>query len=80
MNVKELIAFLEKQEQERIVVLSSDCEGNTYNALDECSLGMFHREDQDVGLEKLTPELIKAGFGKEDVYSDGEKAVILYPM
>lgn len=79
MTVKKLIKLLEKQDPNRVVVLASDGEGNSYSYLSEdwfaCSYDELNRE---VGLEALTPELVKKGYSEEDVI-EGVPALVLYP-
>lgn len=81
MKVKELIKLLEKEDENRIVIMSSDGEGNSFSPLCDISTGAYLADSSysgEVGLEKLTPEAIKDGYTEEDVIK-GEKALILYP-
>lgn len=77
MKVKDLIEELKKLDQERIVVLAIDEEGNSFHELVDVATAMY--SDGDTGLEELTPELKKKGYTEEDVMSDGQKAVVLWP-
>ena len=84
MTVKQLIKELEKMDQDRIVVLSCDPEGNEYSKLHDIETGMYlplGKYRGEIGLEELTPELIEVGYSEEDVISekDGVKAVVLWP-
>jgi len=77
MTVKELIAQLRKEDQDRLVVMAMDSEGNGYSKLYEifpCAYG-----EDCIGLEELTDEDIEAGYGSEDVLEDGEPALPLRP-
>lgn len=82
MTVKQLINLLKKEDQDRIVILSKDGEGNSYSPLDsfyKCSYRADSTWSGEIGLEKLTTELEKSGYSEEDVISDGEPALVLYP-
>lgn len=77
MTVKELIAELQTMDQDRIIVLARDSEGNGYSicrVVDVCAF-----KDGDIGLEALTPGDIACGYGEEDVMSNGQPAVVLWP-
>jgi hypothetical protein len=78
MLVKDLIKELQKLEPDRLVILSSDEEGNSFSpASEDYSLGNY--ADREFGLEKLTEENKKLGFTDEDILP-GQKAVCLYPI
>lgn len=79
MKVKKLIELLQKEDPNRIVVLSSDMEGNNFGELDDVSTGKWDKTNREIGLEKLTKELIGYGYSEEDVMKDGQKAVFLWP-
>lgn len=81
MTVKQLIKLLMKEKnQNRIVVLSSDEEGNSFSELVVVETGAYDADNNEIGIEKLTPELEKTGFTPEDVMSGrGQPALILYP-
>jgi len=78
MKAKHLIDILKKVDPETTVVLSSDSEGNSYYPVSGSWVGMYNREEAEVGLAELTEELKKQGYTDEDVMQ-GEKAIILYP-
>ncbi len=83
MIVSELIAELQKHDGNRIVVMASDGEGNTYSPL--CSLGTCAYQAEttwsgEVGLEALTPEDESAGYDEDDVLDDGVAALCLTPV
>jgi hypothetical protein len=79
MKVSELIEQLQQLDGDRLVVLSSDGEGNSFRKLGDFSTAMFDPEEREIGLEVLTEELKQAGYSDEDVMEDGEPAVVLWP-
>jgi hypothetical protein len=82
MKVKELIKQLQECNQNAIVVMSSDGEGNNYSPLADIDTECNYKADTtysgEVGLRELTPEYIEAGYGEDDIL-DGKPAVVLYP-
>lgn len=76
-TVKELIEALQKLDQDSIIVMSSDPEGNSYDTL--CSIEPMMYADGEIGYDKLTPELKKHGYTEEDLLTDGRKAVVFWP-
>jgi hypothetical protein len=84
MTVKELVAELQKIEnQNRVVILSSDSEGNEYiklgkNCINHAAISEDYGHHVEVGIEKLTPELEKMGYAEEDVAENGIPAIIIY--
>ena len=76
MTVKELIKKLQKEDPNRIVVLSIDEEGNGFKELADVQTASY--QDGETGLEKLTPELKKQGYSEEDLL-DGTPAIVLWP-
>jgi len=82
MKVKDLIKKLQKEDQDRIVVMSRDAEGNGFSPLDEISTCAYGAETTwygEVGFEELTEEDIEAGYDEDDVI-EGEPALILRPI
>ena len=82
MTVRELIAKLNKIDPDRIVVMSSDSEGNNYSPLSGMWTGAYRAENTyrgEVGLESLTEDTIEAGYTDDDVV-DGKPALILTPI
>lgn len=84
MKVKELKKMLEEVDEDRIVILQKDPEGNGYSPLagldgENCSYQAETTWYGEVGLERLTPKLKKDGYTEEDVL-EGEKAVVLWPI
>lgn len=83
MTVKELIELLSKEDGDRLVVMSCDAEGNSKSPLEEfvtCAYKADSTYSGETGLEELTDELIDRGYSKEDVITDGIKALCFYPI
>lgn len=83
MTVKELIQELQKENPNRLVVCQKDPEGNGYSPLSSWWTGDYRAETEwygEAGLEKLTPEDLKAGFTEEDIIFDGVPALFLVPV
>lgn len=81
MTVKELKEALEGIDESRIVIMSSDGEGNSFSPLSDISDGAYEADSTysgDFGQEKLTKALKKEGYGEEDIIH-GEKAICLWP-
>ena len=82
MKIKELVERLLKQDQDRIVIISKDSEGNGYSPLSEIYIGKYRPYNTwsgDIGLDELTQEDIDDGYTKEDVFEEGELCIILTP-
>ena len=83
MKVKELKKLLEKVDDNRIVILAKDGEGNDFSLLAELDDESNYEADStwsgNVGIEKLTPEREKQGYTKEDV-NHGKPALVLWPV
>ena len=83
MKVTELIKQLQELEPDRIVVMSSDGEGNSFSPLADMEQMAYEANSTysgDARLEKLTDELRKQGYAEEDVAGpDAVKAVVLFP-
>lgn len=86
MIVKELKEILKDIDDNRIVILQKDGEGNGYSPLEVIDDTCNYRADStwsgEVGYEKLTKELIKQGYSDGDIVSgDGaEPCVIFVPV
>ena len=79
MTVKELLKILQDCNENDVVVLSRDAEGNGFRPLDDVQTDSLY-EDGEVYLKELTEEDKKEGYGEEDVGSeDSIPAVILWP-
>lgn len=79
MTVRDLIKLLEKIEnQDRVVVLETDQEGNDFAELEEVATAAFY--EGEIGLEKLTEDLEEKGYCDEDLApEDSQPAVVLWP-
>lgn len=83
MTVAGLIELLKTQDPNRLVILSSDGDGNSYSPLDGCSTVAYRADTTwsgETGLETLTKEDIARGFTEEDLIEDGVPALILHPI
>jgi len=83
MTVKKLIKLLQEEDPNRIVILQKDGEGNGYSPLSDFMTGSYVPDSTwsgEIYLEELTSELIKQGYGEEDVRTDGKKALVLCPV
>ncbi len=78
MKAKDLIKILQ-EDPERIIVLSSDSEGNSFDEAREVSTSKYDPEEREIGLEKLTAEHCAAGYSREDVMKGGKKAWVIWP-
>jgi hypothetical protein len=79
MTVRELKERLKGIDDDRLVVLSRDGEGNGYSPLADVDDNAKYA-DRDIGLERLTAELIESGFSDEDVMGGGQRAVVFWPV
>jgi hypothetical protein len=82
MNVKKLKKLLNNFNDEDIIILQKDSEGNGYSPLCDIYEGSYEEDTPwsgEVGLRELTDELKEKGYAEEDVAS-GVNAVILCPM
>jgi hypothetical protein len=75
MTVKELITKLQEMDQDRIVVASSDSEGNSFRKISDICTGNYR--DREFGIDVLTNEDIEQGYTEEDCI-EGESAVCLW--
>jgi hypothetical protein len=86
MKVKKLIKLLKKQDPDRLVVLSTDGEGNSYSPVSDMSTGGYRAENTwsgEVGPEEFTDEMKEAGYyDEDDVYNgkDDVPALVLWPI
>jgi len=82
MTVKELIEQLKEVDQDRIVVMSRDPEGNGFSPLSGVETCAYSEDNGygETGLEPddLNDELREQGYTEEDI-SDGQPAVCLWP-
>ena len=82
MTVKELKELLKNVDDNRLVVLAKDEEGNGFSPLADINDNSNYEAEGSwwgsVGIEKLTPELIKRGYTEEDL-GNGVPALVLWP-
>lgn len=81
MKVKELIAILKGADQEALVVLSKDPEGNGFDTVYNIDLEMGFGWGE-IKYLTLTDELRKHGYTEEDVVGGDdtyEKCVVIWP-
>lgn len=82
MTVKELIKELKTMDPDRIVVMSSDGEGNSYSPL-YCLYSADYKAESKwsgiVGFSTLSEDDIKQGYTEEDVLVGGKPCVVLCP-
>ena len=83
MKVKELKKLLDSVDEDKIIILQKDGEGNGYSPLSNIDSNCVYEADStysgNVGIEFLTPELRKQGYSEEDMLV-GESALVLYPI
>lgn len=70
ITIKQLIEILQKQDENRIVVLSRDSEGNSFSPLAQMEVGKYLSGEAREG--KIYPDAV-------DV-KDSVKAIIFYPI
>jgi hypothetical protein len=78
MTVSELIALLQSQDGNDLVVLAKDREGDGFSPLATISAGMYTAANTwsgEVNLRELTPALEKERLTQEDVGDPEEGAV-----
>lgn len=75
ITVAELIEALRQEDQDRIIVLSRDPEGNGFSVLRSASAQSY--KDGEIGLEKLDAEAKKAGVHRRgcDDGAEGSRSV-----
>ena len=77
-TVKELVEHLQHYNQDAVIVMSSDEEGNDYHYLRNLEELMYDPEDRWVGYAEITDELRKQGYTEEDVMEGGILALVLW--
>lgn len=83
MIVSELMEQLSSLDPDRLVLISSDEEGNGFNEFHDVSYATVVKDgyQYEIVETELTPELEEAGYSEEDIY-EGEDivdAIILWP-
>jgi intein/homing endonuclease len=83
MTVKELKKQLEAVDENRIVILQKDSEGNSFSPLDGIDDNSVYDADSsysgEVYYEKLTDELKEQGHDEGSV-GEGKPALVLWPI
>jgi hypothetical protein len=82
MNIKELKEIIKDMNDNDLVILSNDSEGNYFSLLCNIDLCIYKAESTYngyIGLRELTPELIKEGYCEDDIIETGVDAIVLYP-
>ena len=87
-TVGELLDYLATQPRDRMIVLSSDAEGNSYSPLADAGESMYVAETTWSGYTRLTPEdlaaeMAKPGSGWSDddaAPEDAERVIVLGPV
>lgn len=85
MTVKELRERLANEDDDLIVIISKDAEGNRYSPLSDETIwsGAYHANNTwsgEAGLDALTDKDIRNGYTDENVIADGVKALFLVPI
>ena len=85
VTVGELIKTLQAYDQDRIVILQKDAEGNSHSPFSDEWPGSYEASCTwagEAGLEPedLTEEMRKQGYGEEDLLPDGIPALMLVPV
>lgn len=79
ITVKRLIEMLEEEDPNKVIIMSSDPEGNSFAPFHEFSHQSYDEDNSEVGLEKLTPSLAQMGYTKEDVKENGLPCLVFWP-
>lgn len=81
MTKKELIEQLSQYDDDDIIVLARDSEGNGYSPLWSIAPMTFAPAWGEVFEREITEEMRKKGYTDEDLYTgdDAQKAVVLWP-
>ena len=83
MKVKELIELLKQENQEKLVIMSSDGEGNSFSPLCDFGDTDCYLADStysgEMGYSKLTKKQKADGYGAGDILTNGVPALVIYP-
>lgn len=81
MKVSELIEALKGMDQDLVVLVASDPEGNEHRELDGITRQAWDLESGEIGLtpDQLDEKAIRQGYSEEDVIDDGVECVCLWP-
>lgn len=85
ITVRELIEILEAYDDNDIVILAKDGDGNNYSPLCETSQDVYEDDSSYSGqtyIRELTPGLREAGFTEEDLCHSEHKqnCITLWPI
>ena len=78
VKVSELLKILQSADQNDLVVISQDEEGNGFRPLGFVDMENMVYADGETGYKVLTPELEEQGYAEEDVLEYGEDCVVLW--
>jgi hypothetical protein len=78
MNVKQLKEILNTFNDNDLVVMASDEEGNSYHKFSGDIWKCKYYEEYCY-IRELTPQLIENGYSEDDLCEDGVNAICLYP-
>lgn len=82
MKVKELRRMLKGLDGERLVILSSDPEGNSYSPVGHVSGyaedSVYNEEKQEIGMASLSAGAISIGMTEADLIK-GEPCILISP-
>ena len=82
MTVAELIECLKQTDQDRLVIMAKDGEGNGFSPLADTGASAYRADSTwsgEIGIEELTEARKEKGYSEEDVMDDGVKAFVLWP-
>lgn len=79
MKVKKLIEILQREDPEKLVVLSGYTEENYFYRVRSIEDNyLFNEEEGSIGIQKLTSKLKGAGYSEEDI-GIGDPCIVLWP-
>ena len=76
MIVKELKEQLENVDDNAIIFLSLDLNGDYYDEISGCEC--LKRKNGKIGFAELTDELKESGYTTKDIIKDGKECIVLY--
>ena len=82
MKVKDLKAALSGFDDEDIVVLAKDGEGNSFSPLADVEASLYSPDNSyrgETSARELTAEMVVRGFGEEDILTGATRSVTLWP-
>ena len=81
MTVKELKELLNSFNDNDIIIMGQDSEGNGFSPLSAIEKVSYEAESTwsgIVGIRELTPEHIEVGYSEDDLLENGVDAIALY--